>query len=116
MSQATQTRLTADEKQILKNMRKHFGGVLAHFPELGATVAIERTGETMGRFSVALASDAETRYRRKVGAWVVLDRMDAEQHLPVKLLTKEYAEQFGATDAEYMADVAAEIAHTLTCN
>lgn len=95
------TKMTKQDKQDRKELKHAFPNVeLFGFADLGITVGIERTGETMGRFAVAIAADDEPRFRRKVGELVVLQRFEFEQTLPVRL--------FGGMPLEHIAEILAE--------
>jgi hypothetical protein len=80
------TKFTKEMKAERKMLKAIFSNVSLHsFPEYGITVGIERTGESMGRFAVAIAAADEPRFRRKVGEFYVLQRFDASQTLPLVL-------------------------------
>lgn len=83
------SKLTAEQKQF----RKVFIAVnpdvqFFSFPDMGATVALRETGQTMGEFSVSICSDTEQKFRRKVGEYCAAERMNNGQVLPVKLTDK----------------------------
>jgi len=99
------SKLTAAQKSDLKISKKNNPNVkFFSFPDLKATVAIMRTGPSMGVFSVSIASDSERKFRRKVGEHIAMDRMFNGESLPVKLGTD--------SELEYIAnDIAMAVSY-----
>lgn len=80
------TKLTKQQKHYLKEMKATMPNVSLHsFPGMGVTVGIQRTGDRMGRFAVSIASTDETKFRRKVGEFNVLERFDYGNTQPVAI-------------------------------
>lgn len=78
------SKLTVHQKAELKEFKADNKGIEFYsFPEIGVTVGIERTGNTMGRFAVSIASDTETKFRRKVGEFNTAVRFMNYEVLPV---------------------------------
>lgn len=80
-----QTKLTPEAKQALRNLREYQTGEVHHFPQLGICVYIEQTGPSMACFSVAIMAETETKYRKKVGEYLVRERMDNGVYLPCRV-------------------------------
>lgn len=110
------SKLNVLQKQIRRENKAAFdraGGVLARVD--GVTVALVRTGENTGMFSVSVASRDEKKDRRKVGEFYALKRWANLQELPCRLASKELVAEYGfAKDADYLMQRAQEIAATLS--
>lgn len=105
------TKLTVEQKQTLKALRAFNPDVqIFHFPDNRVCVGIQRVGEKMGEFSVAICADTETRYRKKVGELLVRERLQYGVYLPVELGTN-YCDD---TETEYMEAIADSIAQAVT--
>lgn len=77
------SKLSDSQKQTLKRVKRDNPDIhLFSFPECGVTVAVRRTGETMGEFSVSIMSNLEQKFRRKVGEYWAINRMLDGQVLP----------------------------------
>lgn len=63
------------------------------FPLHGVTVAIRRTGERMGEFTIAIMGKDETKFRRKVGEWYALARMVDGRTMPTRLYRHTSADE-----------------------
>lgn len=87
------SKLSVQQKQHLKVLRAlNPDTEIFHFPDYRICVAIRRVGEKMGDFSVAICSETETRYRKKVGELLVRERLQYGVCLPVELGETETAE------------------------
>lgn len=85
------TKLTPEQKIARKELKAFFnadGWELHSFPEFNATVAIRRTGSCMGEFTVAIASKDEPKFKRKVGEYFALRRLDEGVILPFTMSTE----------------------------
>lgn len=106
------SKLVAEQKRFLKNLKLLNPKVfLFSFPDSGVTVAIQRTGKEMGRYSVSIASDTETRFRRKVGEYLAFCRMVDGISLPVRLASSELWEML---DEDILYNVAEAIAESVS--
>lgn len=104
------TKLTVEQKQALKTLRELYPDVeIFHFPDSRVCVGIQRTGEKMGEFSVAICAETETKYRKKVGELLVRERLELGQCLPVEL-GSNYCY---CTDEEFMESIAQDIAQAV---
>jgi hypothetical protein len=95
----TNTKLSPEQKRTRRVMRDSWffkGGALFFFGALGVTVAIRRTGATMGEFAASIASTGEKVARRKVGEFVALERTEFGNLQPLRLAEKLDAD--GAAD------------------
>lgn len=101
------TKLIPFQKVQRRNMRDSWffkGGALFFFGALGVTVAIRRTGASMGEFAASIASTGETIARRKVGEFVALERTEFGNLQPLRLEEKpdeETAQSWGYEGAAY---------------
>ena len=107
------SKLTDYQKSLRKQMLAQFAGVLATSGRV--TVALERTGEKMGRFSLAIASEDERKIRRKVGEFYALNRFDDGDSQSVRLADSDMAvEGFGYdSEEDYLMARATELAIAL---
>lgn len=116
------TKLNTYQRKDLKIMKanaKRDRVRVFRFPFMGngVTVAIKRTGDRMGAFSVSLASMDEDKFSKKVGQYHALDRFFSGQVLPVQLaITNEEHPYFddALTEDETLEVTAEQIAHVLT--
>lgn len=113
------TKLNEGQKANRKFWRaalKGVGGAIASSSCGRVTVAVERTGEHMGVFSLAIASPAEVKVRKSVGQHMALYRMYVDRaRLPVPLDAKTGVIAWPSNaeylnDAEYLKTVAGELA------
>lgn len=101
------TKLSREQRTARRQMRDSWffkGGALFFFGALGVTVAIRRTGATMGEFAASIASTGETVARRKVGEFVALERTEFGNMQPLRLEEKpdeETAQSWGYEGAAY---------------
>jgi hypothetical protein len=108
------TKLSVAQKDTLRGLRKLFPDVeIFHFPDNRVCVGIQRIGEKMGEFSVAICAETETRYRKKVGELLVRERMQYGQCLPVELGETDTAE-WEESDWDSMESIALNIAQAVT--
>lgn len=78
------TKLTKIEKQWLKTVKANYPRIM--FGRFGRlTVAIEPAGPNRGKFAISIASNEETKIRRKVGQFWALSRLVDGQSLPIEL-------------------------------
>ena len=104
------TKLSVQQKQTLKTLRALCPEIeIFHFPDNRVCVAVQRTGEKMGEFSVAICAETEQKYRRKVGELLVRERFYYGQCLPVELGTNCSDD----IETEYMEMVADSIAQAV---
>jgi len=85
----TATKLSDFQKANRKAMMEHRkanGWEVHSFPEHRATVAIRRTGSAMGKFTLSIASPDEPKFKRKVGEFHALQRIDDGAVLPVAMV------------------------------
>ncbi|MFI3219376.1 MAG: hypothetical protein QX189_09675 [Methylococcales bacterium] len=93
------TRLSADEKEILVDMKEEFadaGGEAFYFPESGLTVAMLPAG-VVTKVATAFSSPMEKKFRRKVGAYKAISRVwwDCECMLiPSVACNEDWASEF----------------------
>lgn len=89
---SNQTKLTADERELLKQLRNEQSHRLDfdifHFPERRVTIGMKYTpGHNAARVFVSLASPEETKYRKKVGEfhvrWAFEDYCKGYKHIGV---------------------------------
>lgn len=111
---SSNSKLNSLQKQERKQLKADFlkaGGVIVHVE--GVTVALMRTGENTGLFSVSVASVDEQKDRRKVGEFYALDRWNWGTELPCRLRTTDEAMIMGFRDVDYLTARAEEIAEVI---
>lgn len=80
------SKLTSLEKAELKDFKAENQEIsFFSFPELAVTVGIRKTGHNMAEFAISIASDTETKFRRKVGEFKVAERFHIGAFLPVRV-------------------------------
>ncbi len=87
---STQTKLTVKEKNELWHMTAWFessGGRMFQNPDAGVTVAVlpHFPGAVFAKLSVAYCGDTESKFRRKVGQFLALTRLDTNQCISLPL-------------------------------
>lgn len=113
---SSNSKLTAEQKQARKHYKasfvRHDGGVLVAVD--GVTVALHRTGEHSGKFSVSVSGADEQKERRKVGEFYALERWYYDNTLPIRLESVEQVQAMGyRDDAEYLAARAQDLAYVI---
>lgn len=104
---ASNTKLTAEQKQELKAMRATERGVYIGRDFTGrATVALVRTGRYMGEFSASIASPDEKKIRPKVGEFNARLRLYGHKCIPVEL-PEDMSEEDMQEQADYLASTLA---------
>ena len=68
------SKLCAEQKEILKGMKADFTGEIFSFPEVGLTIAIEHKGLNTSRVAMSVMSPDEKKFRRKVGEYYALSK------------------------------------------
>lgn len=109
---SSNSKLDVIQKAGRKEMRAQFtrdGGVIARVE--GVTVALKRSGKSMGQFSVSVCSEDEIKDRRKVGEFYALDRFYLGERTPVRLCDTEWE-----LDPDYLMRRAEEIAGLIAYN
>lgn len=77
------SKLTVGQKSWLKQFKEMNPAVhFCSFPDNSVTVAIRATGRNMCEYSVSIASDTESKFRRKVGEYNAAQRMCDGVSLP----------------------------------
>lgn len=100
-----QTKLTQHQRDLRKAMIANNPRVSLHsFSDMGVTVALMRTGDNRGVFSVSIMGKDETKFRRKVGEFVALVRIANGQRMPFRW------ENWNSAD-----DAAKNIANGISC-
>jgi hypothetical protein len=108
------SKLTVDQKQLLKNLRAlHPDVEIFHFPDNRVCVGIRRVGEKMGEFALAICAETETKYRKKVGELLVRERLEYGQSLPVELGYEDTGE-WEESDWDTQESIALNIAQAVT--
>lgn len=96
---ASNTKLDKMQKQLLRNFKRDNPDVA--FATCGRlTVCVEITGKNTVKFTTALASKDEKKFRRKVGEAYAVSRMQMGQGQPVPGM--EFCR--GTADAQTVAD------------
>ena len=96
---ASNSKLSAEQKEIFKGMKADFTGEIFSFPEAGLTIAIEHKGLNTSRVAMSVMSPDETKFRRKVGKYHALSKlMYNGEFMTVPRVVPSY---FAITLAEY---------------
>jgi hypothetical protein len=104
------TKLTLAQKEFLRDYRAQNPEIeIFHFPELRVCVGVRRRGENMGEFAVSICADSETKYRKKVGEYVVRERFEYGMFLPTVLGENDGAE-WEESERDYLEEIARGIA------
>lgn len=109
---SSNSKLESYQKARRKTLREKFlseGGVIVRVE--GVTVALKRSGKSMGQFSVSVCSEDEIKDRCKVGEFYALDRFYFDSRTPVRLLDDDFE-----LDSEYLPRRAEEIAELIAYN
>lgn len=78
-----QTKLAEYQKEYLRDAREYQKGFrVFHFPEDRCTVGVMVQGN-FARLTVAFCDHSETKYRKKVGEYLVRERYDNGETIPV---------------------------------
>lgn len=87
--QVSRSKLTPQQKQVRKMLRDNLlsiGGRIYSFPESGVTFAVAPPVRENARFvqvAVAIMSPTENKFKRKVGEYHALDRLEYGAYIPM---------------------------------
>lgn len=99
------TKLTTEQKQMRKNLRKSFGPQ-CEMVTVGRVTLFrqpEFSGSNMGLLSIAVASVKEQKFRRKVGEYLALERAAYGEYIKVPMCVS--LKNIGIVlSGEYIAD------------
>jgi hypothetical protein len=85
------SKLTPGQQSTLKIWKEvNPTALFFSFPEYGVTILAERRVGNMWRFSCAIASPGEKKFRRKVGEWCALQRWWDGVTLPAVIYANGY--------------------------
>lgn len=93
------TKLSKAEKLVVKNMRQDFeadGGKIFFYPDRGITLAVMKhfKGANTMVVAVSVCSPDEQKYRKSVGARLVISRYDNSRTIDVPSVITEELEYF----------------------